>query len=395
VAFTSERPIVFLIVPWILWMAIRFGPRLAAPACVVVVVIGTYLAAHGHGPFGLFADQPVAEIQFFHAAVALAALVGGAHSVRAWEEQRLLERTLEALPELVALVNRRGRPVAIWGPPELRNTVTALLPGTPTGTGGELDHVGFDTRDAEIVSTEDGKALEVRTGRVTADRHLLRFRDVTAEVQLGQLEKSLRERVDQAQSDTQLLISRELHDGPVQTLTAARLQLEIAQRSHTQDTHLARSIEMIGDAIQSLRTTIDDLSPPAPADGELCEALQRVADDFYKGTDIAVQIHDRLQRPVKGSTAEAAYQIGKEALVNARLHAGATMVTIDLRQANEALVIDVSDNGIGFDPHQPRRAGHLGLTLMTERAASGGGTLQLVSSAAGGTTVRAVLPLAT
>jgi signal transduction histidine kinase len=395
VAFSTTRPVVILLVPVVLWLAIRFGPRLAAPVALVVAVAGTWLAEGGSGPFELFGPRPVGEIQFFNASLAIAALVGGAHAVRAWEDQRLLARTLEALPELVTLVDESGRPAAIWGPPELRASVRSIMPDEPSGTGGELDRVTYEPSDAELVAADDGRTLEVRTAPVTSDRRLVRFRDITANLRLSRMEQQLRDDIEAAREATQTELSQELHDGPIQTLSAARLQFELAQRQASPEVseRVGRGINLVGDAVEALRNTIAELTQPRADDGDLRGALQRVADEFFAGAGVSVDIRDRLDTPVTGATADLAFRIAREALVNARLHAGATRVTIDLRRTESALVIDVVDDGSGFDPSNAQRTGHLGMTLMTERAASGGGTLQVLSSEAGGTTVRAILPL--
>ena len=84
----------------------------------------------------------------------------------------------------------------------------------------------------------------------------------------------------------------------------------------------------------------------------------------------------------------AILRIANEALHNAVRHAGAAHVTVSLTGADGTLVLDVSDDGSGFDPERPElRARHLGLTSMEERARELGGHLEIRSAPGSGTTV--------
>jgi signal transduction histidine kinase len=70
-------------------------------------------------------------------------------------------------------------------------------------------------------------------------------------------------------------------------------------------------------------------------------------------------------------------------------HATAEHVLVSVRESGDSLVVEVSDDGIGFDPGRPElRSRHLGLTSMEERAQELGGELQIRSSPGAGTTVR-------
>ncbi len=81
-------------------------------------------------------------------------------------------------------------------------------------------------------------------------------------------------------------------------------------------------------------------------------------------------------------------RIAHEALHNAVRHAAARHVTVRLNGGEDRLTVEVSDDGIGFDPADPElRSHHLGLTSMEERARELGGTLKLSSTPGSGTTV--------
>jgi signal transduction histidine kinase len=91
-------------------------------------------------------------------------------------------------------------------------------------------------------------------------------------------------------------------------------------------------------------------------------------------------------------TKEALYRIAQEALHNIVKHAEATRVDLSLTCRGAEVVLEVRDNGRGFDPAGDF-PGHLGLKSMRERALRAGGLLSVRSSPGAGTTVRAVVPL--
>jgi signal transduction histidine kinase len=82
----------------------------------------------------------------------------------------------------------------------------------------------------------------------------------------------------------------------------------------------------------------------------------------------------------------------REALRNIELHAGARRVDIELRREDDAVRLDIRDDGVGFDPARPA-SGHFGLVGMKERAASIGATLDIVSAPGGGTRLSLRAPI--
>ena len=87
---------------------------------------------------------------------------------------------------------------------------------------------------------------------------------------------------------------------------------------------------------------------------------------------------------------EAAYRIGQEALHNALRHAGPSVVTVAVRDGGGSLVLEVTDDGRGFDLDAPSR--RFGLASMRERARAAGGRLDVRSRPGAGTTVRLEVP---
>ncbi|HEX4222776.1 MAG TPA: GAF domain-containing sensor histidine kinase [Pseudonocardiaceae bacterium] len=195
-------------------------------------------------------------------------------------------------------------------------------------------------------------------------------------------------------------IARELHDSVAQKLFSLRLTAEsasalLASDSQRAETELANVRELAGQVADELRTIVVGLRPVDLAGDGLRTALRKQIDllDHVHGARVTFD-----GQPVDGlspAQQEAVYRIAQEAMHNALRHADARELDITLRAEDGLVVLEVADNGRGFDVDAPREeqsAHRLGIGSMRERARSVGGRL-LVSSAKGeGTTVRLEMP---
>jgi len=160
-------------------------------------------------------------------------------------------------------------------------------------------------------------------------------------------------------------------------LVAARAQLE-------------RLRDITREALDELRSLILGLRPPElerdGLEGTLRKEVELLA--HTHGTDIQLSVEPGFARADIDRDLSV-LRIAHEALHNAVRHARADHVTVRLARNDGALVVEVADDGIGFDPHAPDlRSRHLGLTSMEERARESGGRLKIRSSPGAGTTVR-------
>jgi signal transduction histidine kinase len=158
--------------------------------------------------------------------------------------------------------------------------------------------------------------------------------------------------------------------------------------------------EVSGQALVELRSVlgvlraVDEGAPRAPAPG-----LARLGDlaDTAAAAGLAVQVEESGQRvPLSADVDLAAYRIVQEALTNGARHSGGTTATIRIAYLEDALVLEVHDDGAlrppGRPPGPPRGTGS-GIAGMTERASALGGTLQARPRPGGGFAVQARLPL--
>jgi len=192
-------------------------------------------------------------------------------------------------------------------------------------------------------------------------------------------------------------LARDLHDSVVQllyglvTLTeAGQAQLETAAPAAIQHT-LARVGETTRQALKEMRLYVHQLRPTVLADEGLVGALhQRLAAVEGRSNVQARLLADpsiELPAPVE----EAVYHIAREALNNALKHARATSVSVTLSRRDQQIVLEIVDDGCGFDPETVGQAG-MGLINMRERAESVGAVLTVTSKPGAGTRVEVILP---
>jgi signal transduction histidine kinase len=139
------------------------------------------------------------------------------------------------------------------------------------------------------------------------------------------------------------------------------------------------------------------LRPPLLDDLGLAPALQAQTGDFARRTGIACTfaeagLSEDLSSPVK----TCVYRVVQEAMHNAEKHSRAAHVDVRVAQTATDLIVEVTDDGVGFPPNEPPRSpSQLGVLGMKERAASLGGELLIESAPDRGTAVRLRLPLTT
>ena len=130
------------------------------------------------------------------------------------------------------------------------------------------------------------------------------------------------------------------------------------------------------------------------ADVPLADMLGRAVDDFEQRSGLPVRFTPGPGLPpaIPPRQQVELLRVVQEALTNITKHADATVVRLRAEVVGRDLVVAVADNGIGFDPSQPREGG-MGLRGMEERARLMGGTLKVESEPHGGTTVEVAVPI--
>jgi PAS domain S-box-containing protein len=286
--------------------------------------------------------------------------------------------------------------------------------------GADDDFVQMRTGGQSQISRPDGQVLhlESRTSAVPTDppRTLLLVRDVTAARVADQTIRSLFQFLQDRDEDRSRLmrrtnaaiesernrIARDLHDGPVQGVSAASLSLEAAllmirAGDVDQGVEVLTKIreELAGEA-DALRRLMSGLRPPVLEERGLLPALRETLVRFGADQDVDTEFSGRVDVPLPEDLETLAYRIVQEALSNAAKHAKATQVMVMVQATDSQLRVEIEDDGQGFDAGLARdflRDGRVGLASMRERVELASGSLVVRSSPGRGTSIIATLPL--
>ena len=190
-------------------------------------------------------------------------------------------------------------------------------------------------------------------------------------------------------------IAKELHDGVIQSLFAVGMSLQGAAavaESEDMARRIEGAVEDIDRAIRDLRNYIFGLRPGILADRQLDQALRELGAEFEgrSGVVTAVDVDPTVAAEL-ASVASDVVQLTREALSNVGRHAEATTCRVSLYRTRDGAVLEVDDDGNGFDPTSASTG--LGLANLRDRLKSLGGALDIHSLNGEGTTVRATLPL--
>lgn len=210
--------------------------------------------------------------------------------------------------------------------------------------------------------------------------------------------RALSRRVWSVQEEERRRIARELHDEAGQSMTALKLNLDLARKEGDAELmrgRLAKAATLAGEVLEELRRIARDLRPASLDDLGLVPAVRALVDGFGKRLGIASAFESRGPLPAPdGDTAATVYRFVQEALTNVARHSGAATVTVTLDVAPDALRVQVVDDGVGFDPLQSITEGRLGILGMRERARILGGRVYLESKPGGGARLELELPAA-
>jgi PAS domain S-box-containing protein len=194
-------------------------------------------------------------------------------------------------------------------------------------------------------------------------------------------------------------LARELHDSVSQALYGIALgtQTALDALAHDQDRHVAvdasRYVLSLAEAgLAELRALIFELRPESLEQEGLVAALEQQAAAARARHEVQVVTELSPEPDLPLVTKEALYRIAQEGLHNTIKHARARVVRLRLERVEDAVVLEIADDGAGFDPGRAY-PGHLGLTSMRERARGIGGQVVIRSAPGQGTRVQVRAPL--
>ena len=259
-------------------------------------------------------------------------------------------------------------------------------------------HIDFASQLAASISLALKNASLVRSlEEEIAYRSQVEQEALTRRVQIELQQRLLEQREQERQS-----IARDLHDGPLQELIAAEYTLaaisaSLADQSLFEDLHEVQDI--LKSQILALRAFASELRPPALANFGLGKALRSYLDTYQeKHPNLSVRYDEKQEGEMIPQEARLAlFRILQESLHNINRHARATAVRVSLVKTLEQAVLEIQDNGVGFEVSEDwlelARNGHLGLVGMRERAEAIGGQIDVCSGKGEGTRIRVSVPM--
>jgi signal transduction histidine kinase len=315
-----------------------------------------------------------------------------------------LARELAYATPLSARAIRRGDALVVAdvsADPEVRSNplATGSVLAVPVRTGTRVAGVLLVVSHRPVSYSDDDVAF------VRGLSNVLALASERARVQ-GQLRLSvdeLRKSADdrsrllahivQAQEEERQRIADDIHDDSVQVMTAVALRLATLRRrlsSGDLDPLLLSLEHDVRQSINRLRRLMFVLRPPALEAHGVAAALQAFLAQVAEDAALEYSLDDRLQSEPEPEARTVVYRIAQEAVSNVCKHAHASRVDVTLSEYDGGVLVEIKDDGTGFDATAPRHAppGHLGLLVMRERAEQSGGWCTVESEAGLGTTVR-------
>jgi two-component system sensor histidine kinase DevS len=253
-----------------------------------------------------------------------------------------------------------------------------------TAHGDAVGVLTFVTRSRKQLSDEEIKMVQsVASGAGTAIENARLHSNVR---RLAVLEE--RER-----------IGMDLHDGTIQSIYGVGLSLENARSYINEDPKraeecLKKAEQDLNNSIRDIRSYILDLRPRNLHGESLIEGLGRLVSEFRQNTGIDVSLAAPKESfsDMSQMHAISLFHICQEALANIAKHAKANRVSVDLWATTERVLLEVTDNGQGFDVEKTNRTVGHGLANMQTRVQNSGGEVEISSAPGEGTSILAWVP---
>ena len=216
-----------------------------------------------------------------------------------------------------------------------------------------------------------------------------------------------KERMVEVHEEARKKLARDLHDGPTQSIAAMAMRLNILRRMIAKDINTASSEvvkleEMAHRTTKEIRHMLFTLRPLILESQGLTAAVQSMADKMMEtfSQKVTVNIDDHITDQLEMGKQGVIFYIIEEAVNNARKHASASTISVNLRRVDAGIaLLEIMDNGIGFDmaemtqAYDKRSSSSLGMVNLRERTELVSGHLQIDSAPGKGTRVQVYIPL--
>ena len=252
--------------------------------------------------------------------------------------------------------------------------------------------------DATIIPFLDGDGrpyqyLSIRndiTEKKQAEESMILMREQMLE-QRVQEQKKITRAILEAQEKERNHIGSELHDNVNQILASTKLYLEVAAKSKTDTNELISfSMGLIDNAIEELRVISSKQVTPVK-DINLKELVANLLQGLEKSSSIQSKfVYEQAQEP-EDDLKLTTYRIIQEQVANIVKHAQASNISVVIQSMNGQLLIQVTDDGNGFDSKQKRNG--IGISNMMNRIESFNGKMEIISKPGEGCTIKTLIPV--
>ena len=433
IASGSDLPaLLYSLVPFLLWAALRFGSMGVSTAVVVVTFLSIWGAVHGRGPFAQ--EEPFSGVLWLQLFLVFAATPFMVLAVLV-EERKRGQEELQESEERLRLAVKAGRMYAFeW------DTATDVIVRSgrcadifnwlddPTRDSGREfaarvhpdDRQMYVTNDTSLTVEKptyqicfrmlrpDGSVIWLEDsghGSFDDQGRLLRTIGMVADVTERKLAEealsSVSRRLIEAQEQERVRIARELHDDLSQRMALIQIGVEqLAQGSaglssrHRQQLHGIASVST--EVSSSIHNLSHQLHPYKLDTLGLVASLRSFCSEFAQQHNLRVHFipHD-IRAQIPKDVTLCLFRIVQEALRNVVKHSGAAEARVELHGHADRIDLCVSDSGAGFTPGNGMAATGLGLISMGERLRLVKGRLSIESQPSRGTRIRATVPLPT
>jgi signal transduction histidine kinase len=328
--------LLYLPLPFLLWAAIRFGPRGSSAVLLFVSIFEIWVAIHGHGPFATqSAEWNALSIQVFLILASMPLLF------------------------LAALIKERER--------------------------------------AQEAASQKQERLELALDAAQQASEALGVSQEKLRQSHNQVRNLLGKLID-AQESERRRISRQLHDDLNQKIASLSMGIsQVKRKLPMQETALVVELDQLREDAATLthdvRTLSHQLHPAVLEHLGLVTALESYISNFNVEEQIEVKLTAEVgSEPLPPQVSICLYRVAIEALRNVARHSGASSAAISLKRSDAVIELQVSDSGNGFDVETFKNGGGLGLISVEERLRLLQGHCEIYSAPGRGTTLVVTVP---
>jgi PAS domain S-box-containing protein len=418
--------LLYSLLPFLLWSALRFGVSGIGTAMTVVAVLSTWGAIHGRGPFT--AAEPLRDVMSLQLFLFLAAATFMVLAVVV-EERKQTERSFRESERRFRLVADTA-PVLIWMSDTDKlctyfNQPWLDFTGRPIEAelgNGWVEGVhqedllncqdtyarSFDRRESFEMQyrlrRHDGEyrwVLDVGVPRFDLDGSFLGYigscLDVTTRKVAEEALAGVRRKLIEAHEEERSWIARELHDDINQRIALLAVELDRFEQHRPSSRKSLDYLRQVRQGLFDLGKDIQALSHRLHSSKldylGIVVAARSFCREFAEQKNVEINFtHQDMPRSLPKEISLCVFRVLQESLQNAAKHSGVRFFKVDLNGTTDTVQLTVSDLGVGFDADDAINNRGLGLISMRERLQLVSGEISIESQPGGGTTIRARVP---